>query len=65
MAKVQKKTAMYTDIRVHDSSGHRRGSFEITSGNIYYYRKNAQKVTKKYTWHNLIKLIERDIQEGA
>lgn len=62
MAKVQRKAGMSVDIRVNNREGNRLGNFEITSGNLYYYRKSAKAVTKKYTWANLIRLIEKDIK---
>ena len=52
---------MTVGVRVNNREGNRLGSFEMTSGNLYYYRKSAKAVTKKYTWSNLIKLIEKDI----
>lgn len=61
MAKVQRKAGMTVGVRVNNREGNRLGSFEMTSGNLYYYRKSAKAVTKKYTWSNLIKLIEKDI----
>ena len=63
MAKTQKKSNMYIDIITRTADGHKAGTFEITSGNLYYYRKNAKKITKQYTWRNLIKLIESDIEK--
>lgn len=61
MAKVQRKAGMRVDIRVNNPEGNKLGTFDITSGNLYYYRQNAKIVTKKYTWTNLMKLIEKDI----
>ena len=63
MPKVQRKGGMAIGVSVRDANGHRQGYFEITSGNLYYFRKNAKQVTKKYTWRNLIKLIEADLRE--
>jgi hypothetical protein len=63
MAKVESKSIMDINIKVVGKDGKKKGQFIMTSGNIYYYKKNAKIVTAKYTYQQLIDLIESDIEE--
>ena len=62
MAKVESKTNMTIEIEVKSDS-QKAAHLTLTKGNIYYYRANAKKETARYTYLQLIDLIERSLEE--
>lgn len=62
MAKVQKKAGITAMVKVNKKDGGVLGHFELTSGNLYYYRKDAKVATAKYTWASLVKLLETELE---
>jgi hypothetical protein len=42
MAKVHRKAGMSIYVNVNSRNGKTLGHFELTSGNLYYYRNNDQ-----------------------
>jgi len=62
MAKVESKTNVSIDIEVK-SGNEKAGHLSLTKGNIYYYRANAKKETARYTYLQLIDLIEQDLEK--
>jgi len=63
MAQVESKSSISIDIEVKARKGEKKGHLSITSGNLYYYRTNAKSETKRYTFLQLIDLIEKDIED--
>lgn len=63
MAKVESKTKTTVDMEVTGRDGTKKGHLRFTSGNIYYYRANAKKITAQYTYQQLIDLIESEIED--
>ena len=55
------KTKVNIDIEIVGKDKTTRGRLSLSSGNIYYYRINAQNVTAQYTYQQLVDLIERDL----
>jgi len=62
MAKVESKTNMAIEIEVKSDS-QKVAHLTLTKGNIYYYRANAKKETARYTYLQLIDLIEQDLEK--
>jgi len=62
MAKVESKTNMSIDIEVK-SDGQKVAHLTLTKGNLYYYRANAKKETARYTYLELIDLIEQSLDD--
>ena len=58
-----KKTNMTLNIAIVGKDNLKKGTFELTSGNIYYYRKNAKTASATYTYQQLAELIENSIIE--
>ena len=63
MARVESKTNLSADIHVKGRNGDTKGHLSLTSGNVYYYRRNAKDETARYTYQQLIDLIESDLEE--
>jgi hypothetical protein len=63
MARVEKKTKVSMEIEVIGRDGIKKGHLSMTSGNIYYYRPNAKIITAKYTYQQLIDLLEKASEE--
>ena len=63
MAQVESKSNISMDIEVKARTGEKRGHLSLTSGNLYYYRTNAKKESARYSYQQLIDLIERDLEE--
>lgn len=62
MAKVESKSRINIDIEVIGRDGLKKGSFSLSSGNFYYFRANAKTETRRYTYQQLLDLIEKDIE---
>ena len=63
MAKVESKTKTEICLEVIGRDGSKRGTIVLTGGNFNYYRINAKRITKQYTYIQLIDLIESNIEE--
>ena len=63
MAKTQRKAGLDIVVKVTDSEDNLRGRFLISAGSLYYFRKNAREPSRRYSWRQLIEMIEE--QEGA
>ncbi|HUU65090.1 MAG TPA: hypothetical protein VMW37_03190 [Dehalococcoidales bacterium] len=61
MARVQRKTSVTIEAEVIGYDERKKGHLTFTSGNIYYYRPNAKKITVKYTYQQLIDLFESEL----
>ena len=63
MAKVESKSRVNIAIEVIGRDGARKGKFSLSSGNFTYYRVNAKTKTIRYTYQQLLELIENHISE--
>ncbi len=63
MAQVESKTNISVDIEVVGRDAEKKGHFSLSSGNLYYYRKNAKNETARITYQQLIELIEEHVVE--
>jgi hypothetical protein len=63
MAKTQRKAGLDIVVKVTDSEDNLRGRFLISAGSLYYFRKNAREPSRRYSWRQLIEMIEG--QEAA
>ncbi len=63
MPQVESKSNMSIDIEVKSRAGEKKGHISLTSGNLYYYRVNAKNESARYTYQQLIELIERDLED--
>jgi hypothetical protein len=58
MPKNQRKAGLDIVVRVTDNEDNLRGRFLISSGSLYYFRRNAREPSRRYSWRQLIELIE-------
>lgn len=58
MAKTPRKAGLDIVVKVTDSEENLRGRFLISAGSLYYFRKNAREPSRRYSWRQLIELIE-------
>ncbi|NGP52993.1 hypothetical protein [Thioalkalivibrio sp. XN8] len=58
MAKTPRKAGLDIVVKVTDSEDNLRGRFLISAGSLYYFRKNAREPSRRYSWRQLIELIE-------
>ncbi|MGD9387528.1 MAG: hypothetical protein PVI87_04800 [Gammaproteobacteria bacterium] len=58
MAKTQRKAGLDIVVKVTDSEDKLRGRFLISAGSLYYFRKNAREPSRRYSWRQLIEMIE-------
>jgi hypothetical protein len=58
MAKTQRKAGLDIVVKVTDSDDNLRGRFLISAGSLYYFRKNAREPFRRYSWRQLIEMIE-------
>ena len=63
MAKTQRKAGLDIVVKVTDGEDNLRGRFLISAGSLYYFRKNAREPSRRYSWRQLIEMIEG--QEAA
>jgi hypothetical protein len=62
MAKREPKSQQSTTIQIIGRPGERKGSLELTSGNVTYYRASAKTETLKLTYQQLLALLEREAE---
>jgi hypothetical protein len=58
MPKTHRKAGLDIVVKVTDSEENLRGRFLISAGSLYYFRKNAKEPSRRYSWRQLIELIE-------
>lgn len=58
MPKTQRKAGLDIVVKVTDSEENLRGRFLISAGSLYYFRKNAREPSRRYSWRQLIEMIE-------
>jgi hypothetical protein len=58
MAKTSRKAGLDIVVKVTDAEENLRGRFLISAGSLYYFRKNAKEPSRRYSWRQLIELIE-------
>jgi len=63
MAKTSRKAGLDIVVKVTDGEDNLRGRFLISAGSLYYFRKNAREPSRRYSWRQLIEMIEE--QETA
>jgi hypothetical protein len=61
LAKTESKSKTTIELEVRGYDGKKKGHLTLTSGNLYYYRSNAKKLTAQYTYQQLIELIEANL----
>ena len=59
------KTTQHTTIQITDRNGARKGRLELTSGNVVYFRKNANDGTLSLTYQELTALLESEVEYRA
>jgi len=65
MAQVESKSNVFIEIEVKGRNGDKKGHLSLTSGNVYYYRKNAKMETERLTYQQLVDLIEDNLEENG
>lgn len=63
MAKTTRKAGLDIVVKVTDGEDNLRGRFLISAGSLYYFRKNAREPSRRYSWRQLIEMVED--QEAA
>ncbi|NGX15275.1 hypothetical protein [Wenzhouxiangella sp. XN24] len=58
MARTPRKAGLDIVVRVTDNDDNLRGRFLISAGSLYYFRKNAKAPSRRYSWRQLIEMIE-------
>lgn len=58
MPKTQRKAGLDIFVKVTDAEDNLRGRFLISAGSLYYFRKNAKEPSRRYSWRQLIEMIE-------
>ena len=58
MAKTPRKAGLDIVVKVTDSDDNLRGRFLISAGSLYYFRKNAKEPSRRYSWRQLIEMID-------
>jgi hypothetical protein len=62
MAAREPKSRSITTIEVVGRPGGRKGRLELTTGNITYFRQNAQTETLRLTYQQLLSVLERELE---
>lgn len=57
------KTKFEISIEIIGNDEAKKGHIRLTSGNLYFYRTNAKTEAARYTYQQLVDLIERDLIE--
>lgn len=58
MPKTQRKAGLDIVVKVTDGEDNLRGRFLISAGSLYYFRKSAKEPSRRYSWRQLIEMIE-------
>ena len=62
MGPVESKSNITIEVEVKSRTGIKKGHLSLTSGNLYYYRPSAKSEAARYTYQQLIELIENDLE---
>ena len=65
MPKAHKKAGLDIVVKVTDAEDHLRGRFLISANSLYYFRRNAKEPVKRYSWRQLIEMIEAQMAAKA
>jgi hypothetical protein len=65
MAKANRKAGLDIVVKVTDAEDNLRGRFLISANSLYYFRKTGREPVKRYTWRQLIEMIEGQIAAKA
>ncbi len=65
MAKPTRKAGLDIVVKVTDAEDKLRGRFLISANSLYYFRKNAREPAKRYSWRQLIEMIEGEMAAKA
>lgn len=58
MPRTPRKAGLDIVVKVTDNEDNMRGRFLISAGSLYYFRKNAKEPSRRYSWRQLIEMIE-------
>jgi hypothetical protein len=58
MPKTHRKASLDIVVKVTDNDDNLRGRFLISTGSLYYFRKNAREPSQRYSWRQLIEMME-------
>jgi len=58
MVRTPRKAGLDIVVKVTDNDDNLRGRFLISAGSLYYFRKNAKEPSRRYSWRQLIEMIE-------
>jgi hypothetical protein len=58
MPKTPRKAGLDIVVKVTDSEDNLRGRFLISAGSLYYFRKNAKEPSRRFSWRQLIEMID-------
>jgi hypothetical protein len=62
MAKVR-KAGLDIVVKVADAEGNTQARFLISAGSLWYFRRNAREPSRRYSWRQLVELIEAETAE--
>lgn len=65
MTKTPRKAGLDIVVKVTDSDDNLRGRFLISAGSLYYFRKNAKEPSRRYSWRQLIEMIDEQSAGNA
>jgi hypothetical protein len=65
MGKTSRKAGLDIVVKVTDSDDNLRGRFLISAGSLYYFRKNAKEPSRRYSWRQLIEMIDEQSAAGG
>jgi hypothetical protein len=65
MPNPQRKAGLDIVVKVTDNEDKLRGRFLISAGSLYYFRKNAKEPSRRYSWRQLIELIEEQTERKS
>lgn len=60
MPNEQRKAGLDIVVKVADAEGDTRGRFLISARSLYYFRRNAREPSRRYSWRQLIDMIEAE-----
>ena len=65
MAKANRKAGLDIVVKVTDAEDNLRGRFLISANSLYYFRKSGRQPVKRYSWRQLIEMIEAQMAAKA
>jgi len=60
MPNEQRRAGLDIVVKVADGDGHTRGRFLISARSLYYFRRNTREPARRYSWRQLIDMIEAE-----